>query len=101
MNGYLVGAFFLLLATVAYALPLFVPSLRSGWRWGEGVNDGPPMSLFGHASWVVVLLAFAVALAAEGFHYSPITANTGKIIFTTFGFVALANLVDNIINRKK
>jgi hypothetical protein len=101
MNGYLVGAFFFLLATIFYALPLFAPNLRNGWRWGEGHNDGPPVSLFGHASWAFAFLACTVALAAEGFHYAPITTNTGKILFTAFGFVALANLIDNIINRKK
>jgi len=101
MNGYLVGAFFFLLATVFYALPLFVPSLRGKWRWGEGNDDGPPVSLVGHASWSMVFLACTVILCAEGFHYSPITGHTGKILFTTFGFVAFANLIDNIISRKK
>jgi hypothetical protein len=59
------------------------------------------MSLFGHVSWAMVFLACTVALGAEGLHYSPITRNIGTILFTAFGVVALANLVDNFVNRKK
>jgi hypothetical protein len=49
----------------------------------------------------MAFLACTVTLGAEGCPYSPITRNIGKILFTAFGFVALAKSVDNIINRKK
>ena len=78
MNGYLVGALFCLFATIVYALPLFAPSLRSGWRWGEGNNDGLPMSLFGHASWAVVFLAaLSPSVPRDSItHQSPETPGT-------------------------
>src|SRR4051812_20158255 len=100
-EGALVGASIALLVTVALALPLFVPSLRSDFRWGDGNDDDPPMSLVGKASWALAALAFTVTLTAEGIHYSPITANTGTILFTAFGIVLLAGVTDSIINRKK
>ena len=98
---HLAGAVGALLVTVWFTLPIFVPSMRGGWRWGDTPGHDMPMSPIGHASWAVVAFAFAITLGAEGVHYTRITRHTGWVLGGAFIFLCIGHLADYMTNRKK
>lgn len=75
-KGCLVGAALLLLVAVANIVPIFAPSYRNKWFWGDGDDKDSPLSGYGHFSWALCYLAFSLALVGEGLHIEAITRNS-------------------------
>ena len=98
---HLAGAIVALLITVFLALPIFVPSLRGRFLWGDAPSRSMPMSVFGYFAWAFAAFAFCVTLAGEGFHIAVITHNAGRIFAAVFSILLVAWIIDSITDSKR